>query len=98
MYLMKVVRTMKRTVIGTVILLAGVLQTMGIIISGVIYLPHLTALYTSYPSKLLFVILAGKSQFDDGADGLGLSIFFILGIIMMIFGLIILIYEYRRKT
>jgi hypothetical protein len=88
----------KKTVIGAVILIAGVLQTMGIIISGVVYLPHLTTWLTSYPSKLLFLILAGRSQFNDGADGLGLSIFFILGIIMTFLGLTILIYEYMRKA
>jgi hypothetical protein len=71
---------------------------MGIIISGVVYLPHLTTWLTSYPSKLLFLILAGRSQFNDGADGLGLSIFFILGIIMTFLGLTILIYEYMRKA
>jgi hypothetical protein len=61
-------------------------------------LPHLTTWSTSYPSKLLFLIIAGRSQFNDGADGLGLSIFFILGIIMTFLGLTILIYEYMRKA
>jgi hypothetical protein len=88
---------MKKTVIGAVILFAGILQTMGIIISGVIYLPHLTAWSTLYPSKLYFLILAGKSQFNDDANGLGLGVFFILGIIMALLGLGILIYEYIRK-
>jgi hypothetical protein len=88
---------MKKTVIGAVILFAGVLQTIGIIISAAIYMPNLTAWSTAYPSKLLFLILAGKSRFSDGADGFGLGLLFILGIIMILLGLGILINEYIRK-
>lgn len=88
---------MKKTLIGSVLLFAGVLQTIGVLISSVIYLPHLSAWSTSYPSKLLFAIMAGKSRFNDGANGLGLGLFFVFGIALTLLGLGILLYEFFKK-
>ncbi len=89
---------MKKTIVGAVMLFAGALQTIGIIISGVIYLPHQSGWSTAYPSKLWFLIIAGKSQYSSGADGLGLGILFIFGIIMLLIGFCILISEYIKDA
>ena len=88
---------MKKTVIGAIIFLAGVVQTIGVFLCGILYLPHVTAWNTAYPSKLFFLIMSGNSQFSDGADGLGLGIFFVFGIAMVLFGLGILICELAKK-
>jgi hypothetical protein len=88
---------MKRTVIGITLFLGGLYTVMSIIHSAMLYLPDLNAWDTAYPSKLFFLILAGKSQFSDGADGLGLGLFFVLGIVLAILGLVILGKEYFGK-
>lgn len=87
---------MKKTIIGAVMLIAGVLQTIGIIISGVIYLPHQSGWSTAYSSKLWFLIMAGKSKFSSGAGGLGLGTLLFFGIIMILIGFYILISEYIK--
>jgi len=87
---------MRKTIIGAVLLIAGVLQTIGIILCGVIYLPHQNEWLSTYPSKLWFLIMAGKSKFSTGADGLGLGILFIFGIIMLLIGFCMLISEYIK--
>ena len=70
---------MKKTIIGTALLISGVWTISFLISSALQFLPHLTAWSNSYPSKLFFLIFAGRSQFNDGADGLGLGMFFIFG-------------------
>lgn len=91
------VTRMKRTFIGATIFVSGILQTLGIIISGVIYLPHVTSWSTTYPSKLIFTIMAGNEQIADDTIGLGLGWFFVFGIALILLGLGILLYEYFRK-
>lgn len=88
---------MKKAFIGSSLLFMGTIETIGIMLCAVLYLPHVTAWYTTYPSKMFFLIFAGKSSLNDGTDGLGLGIFFILGIFFMILGLVMLVAEYFRK-
>ncbi len=88
---------MKRAFIGSSLLFIGTLETVGIMLCAVLYLPHVTAWYTTYPSKMLFLIFAGKSSLNDGTDGLGLGIFFVVGILFMLLGLVMLGAEYFRK-
>ena len=88
---------MKKTIIGTVLLLSGIIVDMFLILTASLALPHVMAWSTSYPSKLFFLIFAGKSQSTDGADGLGLGLFFVFGIILIILGLIILAIEYLKE-
>ena len=63
---------MKKTIIGAVMLIAGVLQTIGIIISGVIYLPHQSEWSTAYSSILWFLIMAAGVGYNlfHGLDDL----------------------------
>lgn len=84
---------MKKTIIGSVLLIAGVVQNIGIILSAALTMPYFTEWSTAYPSRLWFLIFAGKSKFNDGAEGLGLGILFVLSIILMSIGLTILICE-----
>ena len=88
---------MKRTIIGTVLLLSGIIVVMFIILIASLALPYLTAWSNTAPSKLFFLIFAGKSQFSDGADGLGLGLLFVFGTVLIILGLIILALEYLKK-
>jgi len=88
---------MKKTVIGIALLISGILIDLCLTFTAMLHLPHLMAWSTSYPSKLCFLIFAGKSNFSDGADGLALGSFFIFGIVLMLLGLIVLAVEYFRK-
>ena len=88
---------MKKTVIGIALLVCGIGIDLFLITSALQYLPNLTAWSNSYPSRLFFLIFAGSSQFNDGADGLGLGLFFIIGAVLAIFGIIILAIEYFKK-
>jgi len=88
---------MKKTVIGIALLVSGIGIDLFLISSALQYLPNLTAWLNSYPSRLFFLIFAGNSKFSDGADGLGLGLFFILGIVFIVFGIIILAIEYFKK-
>lgn len=88
---------MRKAIIGIVLLTSGILTDLFLISSALQYLPHITAWSTSYPSKLFFLIFAGQSKFSDGADGLGLGLFFAFGIALIVLGLIILTIEYFKK-
>ena len=88
---------MKKTVIGIAMLISGIILNSFLILSAMQYLPHMTAWSSSYPSKLFFLIFAGQSRFNDGVDGLGLGIPFVLGVVFVILGLIILAIEYLKK-
>jgi len=88
---------MKKTVIGIAMLISGIILNSFLILSAMQYLPHMTAWSSSYPSKLFFLIFAGQSRFNDGVDGLGLGIPFVLGVVFVILGLIILAIEYFKK-
>jgi hypothetical protein len=89
---------MKRTIIGSIFLLTGMLNLIGTIISGSIYSSMLKTWDTSYGTKLWFSIFCGASKFNDGMDGLGLNVFFIFGILLIILGLVILLKEYFNST
>ncbi len=88
---------MKRVAIGITVLSSGILTILSIFVCASLYLPHLTSWSTAYPSRLFFLIFAGQSKFSNGADGLGLGLFFVLGIILTIVGLAILAIEYFKK-
>jgi hypothetical protein len=85
---------MRKIAIGICFLLSGIITDLALVFSAVTFLPHLTAWSTAYPSKLMFLIFAGKSRFSDGADGLGLGLFFSFGILLIILGTAILLKEY----
>ena len=89
---------MKKTVIGIATFFGGILISLSIISTAVQNLPHLTAWSGSYSSKLFFLIFAGLSPIDDGADGLGLGVFFIFGVMLMFLGIAILALEYFKKN
>jgi hypothetical protein len=88
---------MKKTVIGIALLAAGIFDMLGLILAASVYLPHITSWENSYPSRLWFLIFAGRSPYNDGANGLGLGLLFVLGALLAAFGLIILIIEFVRK-
>jgi len=88
---------MKKTIIGIALLISGITVDFFLISSALQYLPNVTAWSTAYPSKLFFLIFAGTSRFSDGADGLGLGLLFIFGIILIVLGLIVLAIEYFKK-
>ena len=73
---------MRKIVIGIALLFSGIMLNSLMILSAMQYLPHMTAWSRSYPSKLFFLIYAGWSRFNDGADGLGLGIPFVFGIVL----------------
>jgi hypothetical protein len=82
---------MKKTVIGGIFLLSGVLTTMSIIISAAIYAPHITSWSGS---KLWFAIFGAKQYGSEVIQSLFLGTPFIFGIVLAILGLIILGKEY----
>lgn len=88
---------MKKTIIGIALLISGIILNSSLIFAAAQYLPYATTWITSYPSKLFFLIFAGNSRFNDGADGLGLGLFFIFGIILIVLGFSILAIEYFKK-
>ena len=88
---------MKKTVIGIATFFGGIGICLSIVSAAIGYLPFLEAWSGSYSSKLFFLIFSGLSHFDDGADGLGLGIFFIFGVTLMLLGLAVLAIEYFKK-
>ena len=59
--------------------------------------PNLTSWSNDYHSRLMFLIFADQSEFNDSADGLGLGIFFVFGTLLIILGIAILIKKYFSK-
>lgn len=88
---------MRKIAIGICFLASGIVIDLALVFSAIIYLPYQNAWSTSYPSKLMFLIFAGKSRFSDGADGLGLGLFFSFGMLLMILGVAILLREYFSR-
>ena len=88
---------MKRTGIGIGCLLAGILDIIGVITAAAVCVPTVTSWSTAYPSKLWFLIFAGRSTFNDGADGLGLGLLFMIGALLAAGGLVILAIELVRR-
>ena len=84
---------MNRIFIGGFVMLSGLLLTVGIIIAGAIYAPHINAWSGS---KIWFAIFGGKQFGDEPVDSLFLGIPFVIGIILSLLGFIILAYEYYK--
>ncbi|MED4018756.1 hypothetical protein ACWE42_17700 [Sutcliffiella cohnii] len=85
---------MKRTIIGGFIMLAGLLTTLTIILSGAIYATHITA--WSGKSKLWHAIFGAKQYGDEVVQSLFLGFPFMLGVIFTLTGLVILGIEYYK--
>jgi len=79
---------MKKTIIGSVIFLSGVIISISILIAAALHLPHVTSWRGS---KLWSSIFA-----TDLPNGLELGIPFIIGIVLFAVGLFILVIEYFR--
>lgn len=75
---------MKKTVIGSVFMLSGVILLFGIIVAGTINLTRMTG--GLYPGL------------SDSIQSLSLKLPLLLAIILAISGLVILMVEYFRKT
>lgn len=80
---------MKRMIIGITFLFCGIIQTTGILFTAAICIP---------PSAVWFLLAAIMNNNVNGADGLGLGIFFVAGIAMTLFGLVVLLYEFFAKN
>lgn len=86
---------MKKAIIGSTLLLTGVLITMGIILTAGLYVPYITS--WSGNSKLWFAILGAKQYGSDVVQSLFLGGPFVIGVILSIIGFIILALEYFNK-
>ena len=93
---------MKKTFIGSILLITGMLDMIAIIITAALSLTAMTDWSYEYPSRLWFLIFAGKPPMYNGTfvgtGGLGLGFLFICGIILLILGLIILAVEYFNSS
>lgn len=85
---------MKKTVIGGILLLSGIITTIGIILAAAIYAPSITSWSGS---KLWFAIFGAKRYGNEVIQSLFLGAPFIIGIILAIIGLIILGIEYFNE-
>lgn len=81
---------MKRTIIGSVIMITGAIISLSLIVIATFYVPNITQWRGS---KLWFAIYGAK---DLGATGQSLSVGvpFTVGLMLFIIGLIILAIEY----
>ncbi|WP_105620086.1 hypothetical protein [Vallitalea okinawensis] len=86
---------MKKTIIGSVIMLSGIIIDMTILIAASLYIPNITS--WSGSSKLWFVIFGAKQYGSEVVQSLFLGFPFIIGIMLTIIGLIILVVEYFDK-
>lgn len=85
---------MKRTIIGGIIMLGGLLVTLAIIISGSIYATSITA--WSGKSKLWHAIFGAKQYGNEVVQSLFLGFPFTVGVLLTILGLAILGYKYYK--
>jgi hypothetical protein len=85
---------MKKTIIGSTIMLSGVIITIGIIITAGLYVPNITAWSGS---KLWYAIFGVRQYGSEVVQSLFLGGPFVIGIILTIIGLIILAVEYFNK-
>ena len=88
---------MKKTIIGISFLLSGLLLELSIIFVASAQLPQITSWSREYSSKLMFLIFAGFPKYSDGAYGLGLGVFFVLGAALIAMGILALLREYFSK-
>lgn len=86
---------MKRTVIGGIIMLGGLMITLTIILCAAIYAPNITS--WSGKSKLWFVIFGAPQYGNEVLQSLSLGFPFIVGVIVTIIGLVILAREYFQS-
>lgn len=85
---------MKRTIIGSVFMLSGVIVAMSIIIAAALYLPSISSWSGT---KLWYTIFGAKQYGDEVAQSLSLGFPFIIGIILGVIGLVILSAEYFKE-
>ena len=83
----------KRTIIGSVLMITGAIITLSLIITATLYVPRITEWRGS---KLWFVIFGAK-DLGDTAQSLSVGVPFVVGLILFIIGLIILAIEYFNK-
>ena len=84
---------MKRTVIGSVLFISGLLITLSLIIVATFYTPHIT---TWRGAKLWFAIF-GASDMGPNIQSLSVGLPFCIGFILFVVGLLILFIEYFDK-
>ncbi|MDF2673786.1 MAG: hypothetical protein K0R09_2051 [Clostridiales bacterium] len=87
-------RIMKKTIIGSVFMLSGVIITISIIIAGASYASSITSWSGS---KLWYIIFGAQRYGNEAVQSLYLGVPFIIGIILSIIGLVILYKEYYNK-
>jgi hypothetical protein len=85
---------MKRTIIGSVLLISGLLITLSLIITATLYVPKITEWRGS---KLWFAIF-GASDLGSTVQSLTVGVPFMIGLLLFIVGLLILIIEYFNKN
>lgn len=83
---------MKRTIIGSVIMITGAIITLSLVIIAV---PYASKITEWRGSKLWFTIFGAKDLANSQSLSMGLP--FTIGIILFIIGLIILVMEYFNK-
>ena len=74
-------------------MLSGIFVTVGIIIAGAIYAPHINAWSGS---KLWFAIFGDRQPGDEFVDSLFLGFPFVIGVILTLLGFVVLAYEYYK--
>jgi len=82
---------MKRTIIGGVFMISGVLTTLSIIIAASISVPSITSWSGS---KLWFAIFGARQYGNEVVQSLFLGTPFVIGLIVTVIGLLILVKEY----
>lgn len=85
---------MKKTFIGGIFMLSGILTTIGIIISAAIYAPSITSWSGS---KLWFIIFGARQYGSEAVQSLFLGMPFVTGIALAVIGSLILVKEYFNK-
>lgn len=85
---------MKKTMIGSVFMLSGIIITMSIIIAAAVYVPSITSWSGS---KLWYAIFGEKPYGSVVGQSLLLGFPFVIGFILGITGLVILLLQYSNK-
>lgn len=85
---------MKKTIIGSVFMLSGIIISMSIIIAAAVYLPNITSWSGS---KLWYAIFGPDKYGSEVVQSLFLGFPFIIGFILSIIGLVILLIQYFNK-
>lgn len=85
---------MKRTIIGGIIMLSGVLTTLSIIIAAAIFAQSVTSWSGA---KLWFAIFGARQYGNEVVESMFLGLPFGIGVLLTAIGLIILGKEYFTK-